>query len=155
MANRNYFKEPNISHLYICFQSLLNRQGLYAASLLPSFVVLGATTVLAFVVSGGRLSGLKTCLTSFPIRYDPYSTFFYVGFICAFTVQYKANRPFTWWPCETMLFWQAIGTYSLRSNSVRSRVIVTDFLKISFTKDVLLIRSSPADVVQVPAENRL
>jgi len=59
------------THLLVSCLSLLNRQGLYAASLLPSFVVLGATTVLAFVVSGGRLSGLKTCLTSFPIRSSP------------------------------------------------------------------------------------
>jgi hypothetical protein len=47
-------------HLSI-FQTLLNAQGLYAASVLPAYLILSASVALAFVCAGGNVKKLDAC----------------------------------------------------------------------------------------------
>lgn len=51
------------THILVSCLSLLNRGGLYGASVAPAFLVLLATAALAFRTVGGQVSGLVKCLT--------------------------------------------------------------------------------------------
>jgi len=51
------------THLLVSCLSLLNRRGLYGATVAPAFIVLILTAVLAFRAAGGKVSGLIKCLS--------------------------------------------------------------------------------------------
>ncbi len=48
---------------YSIFQTLLNQQYMYAASLVPAYIILLFSFVLAFRLAGGSWIRLKGCLT--------------------------------------------------------------------------------------------
>ncbi len=49
-----YYNDPT-------FQTLLNAQGLYAATVLPAYIILAASVALAYLTAGGSLIRLKSC----------------------------------------------------------------------------------------------
>lgn len=52
-----------LSHLIVSSLTLLNKYEMYAASLIPSYVILGITGVMAFKVAGGSLASFKRFVT--------------------------------------------------------------------------------------------
>ena len=51
------------AHYFVSFITLLNRQWLYAATIIPAYITLLISAALAFHVAGGKVQGLKNCLT--------------------------------------------------------------------------------------------
>lgn len=51
------------SHLAVSSLTLLNKYEMYAASLIPSYVILGLTAVMAFKVAGGSFATFKRFIT--------------------------------------------------------------------------------------------
>lgn len=52
-----------LSHLVVSSLTLLNKYEMYAASLIPSYVILGITAVMAFKVAGGSVATFKRFVT--------------------------------------------------------------------------------------------
>ncbi len=46
-----------------CFQTLLNQQWLYAASVVPAYIILLISLALAFRMAGGSVARVKSCLS--------------------------------------------------------------------------------------------
>lgn len=77
LDEKNYLKIGWViaSHFLVSSLSLLNRKELYAASILPSYIVLFITMLLAFRSAGGTTKSLiQSFYFSFPFLYFPHTT---------------------------------------------------------------------------------
>lgn len=65
LDNKNYMKIAWVvcSHFFVSGLSLLNKKELYAVTILPSYIVLIITAVIAFRCAGGTKSGLVQSFT--------------------------------------------------------------------------------------------
>ena len=53
VINRYIVVSASSDHVSLLFQTLLNAQGLYAATVLPAYAILAISLALAFVSAGG------------------------------------------------------------------------------------------------------